>query len=246
MATTSDSPAPGPPSEVYNIGVHCDLTVLVRSVKNKQGERKDVQFKVDSEALKCFSEYFKASLRFNNKYGHEIVLQDESPIAMRVWLVYMHAALKHKEALENEPQEQLNDVEPTKIAEQDQDALFKNHYVINTNIFHVWDIINAGDKYLFDGTLLSGFFKRWYDHNVDLGRRGVDKDFVRQLALPCYMFDHAEGFLAVTKWLVYNCVGHITENRPPGFKWKHMHLSPPDFVSTCIVPRTKSPSLDKE
>ncbi|KAJ4299134.1 hypothetical protein N0V90_004378 [Kalmusia sp. IMI 367209] len=44
------------------------------------------------------------------------------------------------------------------------------------------------------------------------------------------MFDYAEGFAAVTKWLAYNGVGHITEKRPRGFKWKHMHLCPPDFV----------------
>ncbi|KAF2634057.1 hypothetical protein P280DRAFT_414639 [Massarina eburnea CBS 473.64] len=89
-------------------------------------------------------------------------------------------------------------------------------------------MINAGDKYQFDGTILIGFFENWFAANVNMG--SMDADFARQLALPCYMFDHAKGFSDITKWLAYNFGGHITENRPAGFRWKHMHLSPPDFV----------------
>ncbi|KAF1951587.1 hypothetical protein CC80DRAFT_204343 [Byssothecium circinans] len=60
--------------------------------------------------------------------------------------------------------------------------------------------------------------------------KNMNEDFARQLALPCYMFNHAHAFSQVTKWLAYNFAGHITEKRPQGFKWTHMHLSPPDFV----------------
>ncbi|KAF1848908.1 uncharacterized protein K460DRAFT_279288 [Cucurbitaria berberidis CBS 394.84] len=99
----------------------------------------------------------------------------------------------------------------------------------------IWHIINMGDKYLFDGEILQGFFKRWYAANNNLDQKGVD--FARQLALPCYVFDHAQGFADVTKWLAYNAEGHITEKRPPGFKWKHLHLAPPEFVGPMNASR---------
>ncbi|KAF2133803.1 hypothetical protein P153DRAFT_274428, partial [Dothidotthia symphoricarpi CBS 119687] len=72
------------------------------------------------------------------------------------------------------------------------------------------------------------FFDLWYKKNVHVG--SLDDDLARQVALPCYMFDHASGFAEVTKWLAYNFAGHITEKRPKGFKWHHMRLAPPDFV----------------
>ena len=241
MATKSDPTVPKPPDKVYKIGEHCDLTISVKSNEKKPELRKDVKFKVDSEALKCYSEYFKASLRFNNKFGHEVVLQDDDPAAIRVWLIYIHAAMEHNESVDNKSQENADDADDdpglNKIPEQKQELLFKMPGIIETKIQRIWNIINAGDKYLFDGALLSGFFQRWYHRNVDLSGSRADLDFVRQLALPCYMFDYAEGFSAVTKWLVYNCVGHITENRPPGFKWKHMHLCPPDFVREYFASR---------
>ncbi|KAF2280106.1 uncharacterized protein EI97DRAFT_368680 [Westerdykella ornata] len=106
------------------------------------------------------------------------------------------------------------------------------------DITTIWHVINAGDKYLFsDDEELADpareFFKLWYAQNVDLDSFTPDlatTTFARQLALPCHFFDHPEAFAAITKWLAYNCVGHIQESVPVKFKFVHLHLCPPDFV----------------
>lgn len=89
-------------------------------------------------------------------------------------------------------------------------------------------------EYGFNDTLAGGvqdFFRKRYDANVDFTE--IEDKYARQLALPCYFIDHAEGFAKVTVWLAHNHKGHITEDTPVKFKWKHMHLTPPDFVVKC-------------
>ncbi|KAF1994875.1 hypothetical protein P154DRAFT_612660 [Amniculicola lignicola CBS 123094] len=71
-------------------------------------------------------------------------------------------------------------------------------------------------------------FKRWYQKYT--GTQEMNGFLASTLALPCAFIDLAEGFGEVTKWLAYNNGDHIREQRPPGFKWKHLHMSPPDFV----------------
>lgn len=106
--------------------------------------------------------------------------------------------------------------------------MFQTSPVADTDITRIWHMINAADKYLFDTSILCGFFDLWYAKNINLST--LQDDMARQVALPCYMFDHAVGFAEVTKWLAYNHKGHITEQRPNGFKWTHVRLAPPEFV----------------
>ena len=207
---TERPPTPVFGSEIHTISSRADTTITVQDVKNSIGQRHSVKFRVESASLKFVSSYFRSSLRFNNQHGHELVLKDDDPGALRVWFIYIHAVVKGKE----------NDGEP-KVTEEDSKKLFKSAGVKNTGIARIWNIINAGDKYLLNGTILEGFFGLWYAKNVDLSGSRIDEDFqdfLRQLALPCYMFNHRKGFAAVTKWLVYNIPGQITEKRPPGFK----------------------------
>ena len=46
---------------------------------------------------------------------------------------------------------------------------------------------------------------------------------------PCFVFNYAEGFVKVTKWLAYNCSGHIIEKNPT--KHRGLHLEPHAFAS---------------
>jgi len=92
----------------------------------------------------------------------------------------------------------------------------------------IWHVIRAGDKYIFNFKDLRPWFDEWYDRNVE--EQELDSEIARELAFPCWVFDHAVGFAHVTKWLVYNFPGHITEQNPIGPKYRHIHLAPPDFV----------------
>jgi hypothetical protein len=164
---------------------------------------------------------------------------------MWVWLIYLHAEKEEEE--EEDPMNQQDkdddgekegEVSNDATSEQNgelekQDGLFESDGVHDTDITRIWHIINAGDKYLLPANILRSFFERWYAKNVSM--ISMESDFARQLALPCYLFDHAQGFARVTEWLAYNFGGHITEKRPQGLKWKHMHLSPPDFVGKSIL-----------
>ena len=230
------APRPRTPTygrETVDISKRSDLTVAVLGSRNAIGQRRLVNFKVEEKALTTNSEYFTASLRFNKANGHDdIELKDDDLNAIHIWLIYMQAAKEKEDAEQehdgqNHAKRRRQDGYEDRAAEQ---ALFEHSVVKNANIDHIWHIINAADKYLLDASILRGFFDLWYKKNVHIGF--LEDDLARQVALPCYMFDHAEGFAEVTKWLAYNHEGHITEKRPEGFKWNHVRLAPPDFVGT--------------
>ena len=74
---------------------------------------------------------------------------------------------------------------------------------------------------------LKPWFEKWYDTT---GVCPHDIDSARLLALPCQLFDHAEGYARVTKFLAYNSIGHVKERQPKGFRAKSLHLAPAEFV----------------
>lgn len=211
-----------------------DITITVSSVMKARGPGSLIKFKADKEKLKKNSEYFAISLRFNDAHGpHPVELKDDDIGAMRVWLWYLHAMKARKEVAGDDKAVGENKVEDEEDTAE-QDALFRHAGIHDTDIRRIWEIITTGDKYLFNASILRGFFKRWYSKNANEDAFIRDPEFAREVALPCYMFDYAEGFAEVTKWLAYNNAGHIKEKRPAGFKWKHMHLCPPDFVGECM------------
>ncbi|KAF2683130.1 hypothetical protein K458DRAFT_432492, partial [Lentithecium fluviatile CBS 122367] len=175
-------------------------------------------------ALKRYSEYFDNSLRLNKANGHEsTILEGDDASAVHVWLTYIPAAKKGGE-------ERGEDDRPfANVSTDEMSGLFHKPAIHTTEIKCVWNVITAGDRYFFQASLLTDFFSRWFAKNIKIDD-DLNPKFARQLALPCFMFDYAEGFVAITRWLAYNYAGQVTENRPRGFKWKHMHLCPPDFV----------------
>jgi hypothetical protein len=195
-------------------------------VGHKLKDGKTDMFKCDSRALKTYSDYFKRGVRFNSQTGHErVLLEGDQSTALYVWFHYIHAAY---EMTTDEEEETKNPLE--NASESTLDRLFRDKITYNAKCHDIWSIIQAGDKYLFNATLLRGFFKRWYEKNVHMDDMEFEVDDARALALPCYMFDYAEGFADITKYLAYHSRGHITEKRPEGFKWKHMHFEPREFV----------------
>jgi hypothetical protein len=227
MATPAD-PTQGSQSKAKTITIdpNGDHQLFVHGPKGSGGSRSLTMFTVCTEALvnQCGPDgYFRKSIRFNEVNGHsKIELKGDNECAMTVWLMYMHYE-HNKKANQGEVDKDED--------ESGQNAMFARlDFAKLVTMSMLWHIINAGDKYLFDGTILQGFFHRWYTAHSNLDK--ASPDFARTLALPCLVFDHAEGFAAVTRWLVYNATGHITESRPPGFKWKHVHLAPVDFVGT--------------
>jgi hypothetical protein len=74
---------------------------------------------------------------------------------------------------------------------------------------------------------LKSWFDKWYDAT---GTHPLNVDSARLLALPCQLFDHAEGYARVIKFLAYNSIGHVRERQPKGFKAKSLHIAPAEFV----------------
>ncbi|CRL17122.1 BTB/POZ fold [Penicillium camemberti] len=94
------------------------------------------------------------------------------------------------------------------------------------SVADVWYTIKACNKYQLDPKRLMGWFAQWIKWiDQETPARWENWAFNRQLLFPCYFFDHAEAFQHVSKRLVYNTPGHITEMAPtdsPSFEPMHM------------------------
>lgn len=211
--------------KVYTITPRADIVVTSQSSKDEHGQRKSVKFKVNSTSLQALSVYFRASLHFNNKFKHGIVLKDDDPDALRVWLIYLHAAAEHGTVVNGR----------LEISRQVGRRLFQRHCVNNTSVARLWNIVKAADKYLLDLNILKGFFTAWFHRNVNLNDKWIDLDFIRNMVPLCYFFNHIEGFAAVTKYLVYNSTEPMTEILQSGKEWEHEHLYTPELDGKQIL-----------
>lgn len=190
------------------------VIITVKEPQKSKDEAGDVaKFTVSKDKVMSKSRYFRANISINESGKHgDPVLEDDNILAMHIWFLCMHDI-------------PYGDWSPTFKAKIDIKA--------------IWHVINAADKYRFDdkelGAAGESFFDWWYDDYMeefcgDLDEVGEQR--LRSLAMPCHFFDHVSAFAKITKWLVYNCPGHISEEKPVKFKWDHLHLCPPDFVST--------------
>jgi hypothetical protein len=161
-------------SSVINIEKYFNLVITVKSLKNDRGERYIAHFEVSKEVLRAYSDYFAASLRFNPANNHSrIILEDDDINAFNIWLLCMHL--------------------------REDRELFSHSVVREANITTIWHMIDLGDKYRFDGRIekVRGFFETWWRLHVVMKQMKVD--FARQLALPCFVFDHASAFAEITR-----------------------------------------------
>jgi hypothetical protein len=93
----------------------------------------------------------------------------------------------------------------------------------------VWNVVGVGAKFDISYQsleVLRPWFAKWYERN----RRNAtpDRELAQQLALPCFVFNHAEGIMKVTKWLAYNCSGRVIEKNP--IEHRGLRLEPRAFV----------------
>lgn len=88
---------------------------------------------------------------------------------------------------------------------------------LGASISTIWNLLVLAQKYNFDGHCpeLKDWFFAWYAENIAT-RGTIGEVTCRELLYPCYFFDHAPGFAAVTKHLAYNMRGHIEEHMPAG------------------------------
>ncbi len=185
-----------------------DLTIEIieydEDIESWDGERtilKKADFLVSREVLVKSSQYFTVLLS-SAKYGEAkkdfITLHDNRVASMAIWFRVLHG------------------IEPDYDVDLDE----------------MWHLAAAGDKYQFQITKLKAWFANWYlkqpiDRWLKLskseGRLDQDPD-PRSLLYPCWVYDHAKGFLRITKFLAYHLKGHITEHNPTEFR--NFHLPP--------------------
>ncbi|KKY19083.1 hypothetical protein UCDDS831_g05715 [Diplodia seriata] len=104
---------------------------------------------------------------------------------------------------------------------------------LNADVAVVWSILRAGDMWHLKREGLNKWFKGWFQKWAYKNVKGKDlsgntsfRDYklAQVILYPCWVFDHAPGFAAATKWLVYNSISHITESNPT--KHRNLHLPP--------------------
>lgn len=86
----------------------------------------------------------------------------------------------------------------------------------------MWHLAAACDKYHFEITKLKDWFAKWYQKQPIEHWLRKQAPNPRSLLYPCWVFDHPLGFIRVTKFLAYNCTGHITEHNPTKFYNPHL------------------------
>lgn len=80
----------------------------------------------------------------------------------------------------------------------------------------MWHLVVTGDKYNLNITDLKTWFAEWYAvHKVN----SIEP---QDLLLPCWWFDHAEGFARATKTLTFKEVDQISVTNPT--KLNNYHL----------------------
>ncbi|OCL05664.1 hypothetical protein AOQ84DRAFT_390725 [Glonium stellatum] len=192
-----------------------DLIIRVNeNVHNTEENRKlqyTTDFKVFSERLTSHSTFFMTELshRHPKQAPPTFVLEgDNSSIAIELWFIILH-----REDVSKLPEHLL--VMPLK---------------------EVWNVVGVGAKFNIcyqSLDVLRPWFAKWYERNCR--NATLTRELTQQLAFPCFVFNHAEGFMKVTKWLAYNCSGHIIEKNPT--EHRGLHLEPRVFVGPTNAAR---------
>jgi hypothetical protein len=85
---------------------------------------------------------------------------------------------------------------------------------LKVGIATVWRVLGVARKYKFH--VLSASAQTWFREWYNTRENGFSTYQCRELIYPCYTFNDAHLFAAVTKKLAYNIRGHIQENMPDG------------------------------
>ncbi|KAK5124014.1 hypothetical protein LTR85_002211 [Meristemomyces frigidus] len=155
------------------------------------------EFKVKRDALLSSGPYFRKLLSdgsFKEASQDTVDLHEDSAKGMTIWFKILHGSV--------------------------DDTTYQ------ASIDDLWHLLATAHKYGFDpkSEAAVGWFGKWYDVQTRNHERSFDYKEHAQLLFPCYTFDHAQGFRAATKYLVYRATGHIVERRPLGFQYEHLRL----------------------
>lgn len=100
---------------------------------------------------------------------------------------------------------------------------------VQADIEEIWNVAAAVDKYGVDvkNKLIRVFYGQWYKSlqpKFESSPSYQKSNIAQQLLFPCFTFDHAPGFLGITKHLVYSTAGHVVESNPS--RHRRIHLRP--------------------
>lgn len=176
-----------------------DLTVEVieydEKAKDGSGNRpvaRTQQFRVRRDILIKHSKIFAAMLgttHWKEAQKEFIKLEEDSVASMEIWFRILH----------------------------DTDLVY------DVPLEEMWRLVTACDKYNLNVSMLKIWFATWYE------KHGINQYYAnwglevrhdnhlltpRSLLYPCWIWDHAKGFMRATHFLSYNSVGHITEHNP--------------------------------
>lgn len=157
------------------------------------------EFKVKRDALINSGDYFRKLFAYDDPTEpgqNTIDLKEDSATAMTVWFKLFHDTV--------------------------DDTTYQ------ASISDIWQLLETAHKYGFDpkSEVATAWFAKWYDVKTRNHERGFDYKEHAMLLFPCHTFDHAQGFRAATKYMVYRATGHIVERRPVGFTREHLRLDP--------------------
>ena len=194
-----------------------NLTVEVieydKGARDSHGNRlvaKKQQFRVRMEVLTEHSSTLAAKVRPSHSTEAQkefVTLYDDSVASMDIWFRVLHNTdLSYDVPLEE-----------------------------------MWRLVAACDKYKFDINMLKPWYAAWYEkHGVNQYYANWDATdrhdtlllTPRSLLYPCWIFNHAKGFMRATHFLCYNSIGHITECNPT----KHDKLRLENRVIRKLLP----------
>lgn len=90
----------------------------------------------------------------------------------------------------------------------------------------LWDVMSSARFFMIETINLDGWFQQWHKHNS----RTIED---ASLLFPCFHFNHAEGFAAATKGVIYNDTRvHETKSE----EHQELHLLPNVFRKFSLPP----------
>jgi hypothetical protein len=192
-----------------------DLTITIIGTVDEDGVKHVTDLLVASETCKK-SPYLKTLLEASTDKteltfgGDEKSSYDgENKEATLVWLAHLHEL----------PEARMEEL-----------GLF------DVSLVGLWHAISLWDTHQDGGTkgILGAWFNKWYERNM--AKVNLTVPIAQGLAYPCYIFDHAVGYVRITKYLAYEHFGHVKERPPKGFKGsKHLHINERMFLGRSLV-----------
>ncbi|THY54415.1 hypothetical protein D6C97_05737 [Aureobasidium pullulans] len=216
MASSTKSPpdAIGPNIVVITDDADVTLRVIKYTQRLKPGDdgndkvKSITDFNVNTQVMIRNSEFFKTLLTGNFAEASQsvVTLKEHDPSAMQAIFCALHS--------------QYEDWSASSC------GLSITKQTLGLSVHSLCDVISSARHFLIEMVELDSWFKLWYEHGDN------SKTDPKSMLYPTYQLNHAEGFAAATKKMVYH---HTRIEETKNQQHRDLHLPPRVIQQLCAA-----------